>query len=311
LEEEFMKKVLFILLCVLMVGIPLFAKGGADTSKTIAYCLPHKNTEFMVTLAGALQKEITAAGYTYTEYVADNDGGKQLTQVEQAIQRKVAGIILDALDPEALGPGVTAAKKAGIPLVTVHEGVNNNDAVSYIGPDFADGGKQKMQAAMQDLPNGGNIAFMYGPQGHPAQIAISSGYPLALAGQEAKYPVVFSANGDWSAESALDTVSSWLSSGQRIDAIVSDNDGMAMGIIQAVQAAGKTGEIKVYGLDAEPRVLQEIKKGTITATVKVDIDGEAKHSVDFVLKSINKQPVPSQQMLPMVLINAKNVDQYL
>jgi ABC-type sugar transport system substrate-binding protein len=294
-----------------IVVMSLFLGGCAKESKTIAYMLPHKNNEFQMTLGDALQKEITAAGYSFTEYVADNDAAKQVSQVEQAIQRKVAGIILDALDPEALNGVVGAAKKAGIPLVTVHEGVSGKDAVSHVGPDFTAGGRQKMEQAMKDLPEGGPIAFMYGPQGHPAQIAISSGYPQALAGQESKYPVVFSAYGDWSAESALDTVSSWLSSGQRIDAIVVDNDAEAIGTIQAIEAAGKTGQIKVYGLDAMPQALDAIKGGTMAATIKVDIPGEASNSVAQLTKAINKEPTQAEISLPMVVITASNVDQYL
>ncbi|MDR2435382.1 MAG: sugar ABC transporter substrate-binding protein [Treponema sp.] len=309
-----MKKAVLIVLCVLTVGIPLFAGGGsqASSSKSIAYFLPHKNNEWANDLAAALDREIKAAGYTPLEYVGDNDVQKQIGQVEQAIQRKVSGLILDALDPEALGPVVTAAKNAGIPLVLCHEGLNDpTDAVSSIIPDFKKGGQDKMAEAIKDLPNGGNIAFMYGPQGHPAQQLISAGYPLALKGVEDKYPVVFTAYGDWSDVSALDPVSSWLSSGKQIDAIISDNGGMAIGVIQAIEAAGKTGQIKVYGLDGVRREFEAIKEGRMSATIYTDVPAEAKNSVEQVVNAITKKPVTKSILLPMIVVNKDNVDQYL
>jgi ABC-type sugar transport system substrate-binding protein len=314
LEERFMKKAILIVLCVLTVGIPLFAGGGsqASSSKSIAYFLPHKNNEWANDLGAALDREIKAAGYTPLEYVGDNDVQKQIGQVEQAIQRKVSGLILDALDPEALGPVVTAAKNAGIPLVLCHEGLNDpKDAVSSIIPDFKKGGQDKMAEAIKDLPNGGNIAFMYGPQGHPAQQLISAGYPLALKGVEGKYPVVFTAYGDWSDVSALDPVSSWLSSGKQIDAIISDNGGMAIGVIQAIEAAGKTGQIKVYGLDGVRREFEAIKEGRMSATIYTDVPAEAKNSVEQVVNAITKKPVTKSILLPMIVVNKNNVDQYL
>jgi ABC-type sugar transport system substrate-binding protein len=309
-----MKKLILIVLCVLAIGVPLFAGGGgqAGGSKEIAYMLPHKNNEWANDLDAAMIKAITAAGYKPRQYVADNDPNKQISQMEQAIQLKVAGIILDAIDPEALIAPVKQAMKAGIPVVCCHEGINDPDAaISYIIPDFTDGGRAKMAECMKDLPNGGNIAFMYGPQGHPAQIAIAKGYPIALKGQEAKYPVVFEAWGDWSEQSALDPVSSWLASGKKIDAIVSDNGGQAIGVIQAVKAAGKTGQIKIYGLDGTQREYEAIKAGEYTATIATDVPAEANRSVEQIVNYLTGKPVTKKIDLPMPVINKGNVDKYL
>jgi ABC-type sugar transport system substrate-binding protein len=307
-----MKKTILVVLCVLTAA-SLFAGGGQQSSKTIAYFMPHLNNEWATDLDAALKAEITKVGYTPLQFVCDNDPQKQISQIDQAINRKVAGIILDPIDPEALGPSVDKAMKAGIPVVCCHEYVTKDKyhPVSQIIPNFTDGGKTKMAECMKDLPNGGNIAFMYGPQGHPAQIAIAAGYPIALKGQESKYPVVFTAYGDWSDASALSTTEAWLSSGTKIDAIVSDNDGMAFGIIQAIKAAGKTGQIKLYGLDGTQRSFQAIKAGELTATIATDVPAEAGRSVEQIMKAINKQPTEAWIDLAMPIVNMGNVDKYL
>jgi ABC-type sugar transport system substrate-binding protein len=208
---------------------------------------------------------------------------------------------------------VLAAKAAKIPLVLVHEDVVNwrENATAFIGQNFVNGGMQKMQQVMKDFPNGGNLAVLYGEVGNKAQIAINEGYREALKGQEAKYPYVFDGEGRWAAENALDLASAWLSSGRPIDAIVCNNDGMAIGALQAVTSVGKAGQILIYGLDAQQDVCAEIKKGVIRATIFSNSDEEAKVGVDTVLKAIRGEPFQKEVLLPMELVTRDNIDRYL
>jgi inositol transport system substrate-binding protein len=188
---------------------------------------------------------------------------------------------------------------------------NQDDATAFIGPDFTDGGRQKMTQVMKDLPNGGNLAILYGPMGHTAQIAITSGYNEIHDKNKTKYPYVFEGEGLWEAPKALELASSWLSSGKKIDALVCNNDGMAIGALNAVTEVGKVGQILIYGLDAQQDVLREIKKGTIRATIRTDADMEVRGGIDTVLKAIRGEPYVKENLFPMTLVTKDNVDRYL
>jgi ABC-type sugar transport system substrate-binding protein len=246
------------------------------------------------------------------EYVADNDPVRQVAQINESVALGVNAILLDPSSHEAVAEGVKAAKTAGIPVVTLHEPVSTqSECVSFVGADFTDGGAKKIKQAMADFPKGGDFAVVYGMMGHAAQINISAGYPIARRGYENKYRIVLEGEGGWSTEGALALVTQWFSSGTKFDAIVCNNDAMAIGALQAVTAAGQAGKIKIYGLDAQEDVLLAIKKGTIHATIFTDFDTEARVSVDILLKVLKGEFVNSRYMIPMTLITAKNVDRYL
>ncbi|MDR3230584.1 MAG: sugar ABC transporter substrate-binding protein, partial [Synergistaceae bacterium] len=284
----------------------------SDGGDTIAFFMPHLNTPFMKDLSDAVKKYAAGAKLKVLEYVADNDPDKQVAQIEEAVALGVKAILLDPSSHEGITDGIKAARAAGIPMVTLHEPVSiQNECVSFVGSDFTDGGVKKMKQAMTDFPKGGNVAVVYGMLGHSAQINISSGYTIALRGYEKKYRVVLEGEGKWSTEGALELVTPWLASGEKIDAIVCNNDAMAMGALQAVTAAGQAGKIKIYGLDAQEDVLAAIQKGTIHATVFTDFDTEARVSIDILLKVMKGEFVNSRYMIPMTLITGKNVSRFI
>ena len=309
-----MRKIALVLLVLVIFGLPLFAGGKKDSGAIkIAYLAPHQKNEYQVGLRENFEKYAKLAGVEYVVYDANQDPAKTVSQIEQCIASGVKGIVTDPSSYEGITAGVLAAKSAGVPLVLVHEDVVDwqQNATAFIGQNFVNGGMQKMQQVMKDFPNGANLAVLYGEVCNKAQIAINQGYKEALKGQEAKYPYVFDGEGRWAAENALDLVSAWLSSGKQIDAIVCNNDGMAIGALQAVTSAGLAGKILIYGLDAQQDVCTEINKGVIRATIFSNSDEEARVGVDTVLKAIRGEPFQKEVLLPMELVTKDNINKYL
>jgi ABC-type sugar transport system substrate-binding protein len=285
-----------------------------NPERVIAFFMPHISTPFMNDLSDAVKRYAATAGFGVIEYVSDNDPIIQMSQIEEAIFIGVDGIILDPASKGEIAPAIRAAKSAGIPLLTLHEQVYNQaDCISFIGPDFTDGGTKEMRQAIADFPEGGNFAIVYGVLGHSAQIDISAGYRVALekSKRENEYKIVFEGDGGWGSEGSMKLVQGWLEADRRIDAIICNNDAMASGALKAVAAAGKAGRIGIYGLDAQDDVLKAIKDGTIRATVFTDYDTEARVSVDIMNKVLAGEPVDSAYMIPMTLITRANVDNFI
>ena len=278
----------------------------------LAYFGPHQDNEYQISLREAVESVCAEEGINVKVYIADNDPAKQISQIEQAIAEGVDGIVIDPVSFEGIESGVQAAKSAGIPFVTVHESVSSqDDCTAFVGSNLKEGGRLKMEQVMADLPDGGQLAVLYGPLGQNAQIDITAGYDEALAGSEDKYPIVFDGVGNWNAEDALDLVSNWLSTGKEIDAIVCNNDGMAIGALQAVQSAGKLDDILIYGLDAQQDVLREVAAGNIRATIFNDYMSEARIGVETCVKAINGEEVEAEVLIDPVVVTADNVDDYI
>ena len=297
---------------IVLGNVPAKAAESSGGGKTVAFFMPHLNTPFMNDLSGAVKKYAAASNLKIIEYTADNEPDRQVAQIKEAIALGIDGIILDPSSNEGIAEGIRDARTAGVPVVTLHELVSTqNECVSFVGSDFADGGMKKMKQVMTDFPGGGNFAIIYGIIGHSAQVDISKGYFLAMKGYENKYRIVRDGDGGWDTEGALALASEWFSSGGQIDAVICNNDAMAMGVLQAAIAAGRAGKIKIYGLDAQSDVLTAIKNGTIRATVFTDYDTEARVAVEVIGKVMKGEFVKSRYIIPMTLITDKNVDKFI
>lgn len=290
------------------------SSGGTTETLNIAYFGPHQDNEYQIGLREAVEEAAKAKNVNCKVYIADNDPAKQISQIEQAIAEGVDGILIDPVSFDGITTAVTAAKTANIPFVTVHESVSSqDDCTAFVGSNLRAGGKLKMEQVMKDFPDGADLGILYGPLGQTAQIDITEGYQDALkeAGKEDKYKTVFDGEANWNSEDALELVSNWLSTGKNIDALVCNNDGMAIGALQAVKSAGKIGEIKIYGLDAQQDVLKEVKEGNIQATIFNDFHGEANTGMDLLIKAIGGETVEKETLIEPKVVTKENVDEYI
>ena len=275
----------------------------------VAFLIQHTNNEFMQGLAQFVKNEGATAGIEVTVYSAEQDTNKQVSQIETCITQGFDGIILDANSAEALVGAVKQAQAAKVPIITLHDDVTKGVSDAFVGVDFAQGGSAKMEQAAKDLGGKGNICIMDGEMGTAAQLTIRGGYDPVLK----KFPdikIIFEDTGRWTAEPAAKLTETWLASGKQIDAIVCNNDGMALGVVSALKAAGKNGKILVYGLDAQKQALKEIVDGNMSATILTDSSGESKAAIAAIIKLIKKETVTKSQMIPMIVVNKSNVNTY-
>jgi ribose transport system substrate-binding protein/inositol transport system substrate-binding protein len=302
----------------LVVGIAIFASGiqtvKADDEKLeFIFLISHMSNEFMKGLGESVEAVATERGYKMVLQTAERDPAVQLRQLETVVnQGQYDGILLEACSPEALQPGVDAAVEAGIPIITVHQTVADISGLgAHVAVDFVEAGAKKFQQLADDLNGSGKIGMMYGPLGHSAQLEITGGYHEVMP----KYPdieVVIEGSGDWVSEKGMEVAENWLSSGIELDAIICNNDGMALGVRNALVAAGLAGKIKLYGLDAEPEVLRAIKAGEMTGTIKLDGYTEAIAAVDTIVALVKGETLPEKIInIPTIVVTKDNVDDFL
>ncbi len=304
--------ILAVLVLLAFGGQALFATGSSEKKvKNFAYFIPHQGNSFMAGLAQNIADAGKAQGVNVKVYTADNDPAKQNSQVDEAIAQKVDGIMLEPASFDGLTSAVKAVLAAKIPIITVHESVANQElCASFVGIDMKQIGVQRMTQVAKDLGGHGNIAHVEGGLGHPAQIAIGEG-GVSVLQQNPGMKVIFEGTGNWVAPDAMSLVENWMSTGKQIDAIVCDNDGMAMGVVQALRAANKIGKIKVYGGDAPPEAMKAIKAGEEAASIYVDSKIEAQLAVKTMIAVAEGKTVDKLVLVPLVTITKDNVDQYL
>ena len=109
--------------------------------------------------------------------------------------------------------------------------------------------------------------------------------------------VVFEQTANWNTDEALTLVENWLQTGTEINAIVANNDGMAMGALKAVEDAKLLDKIKIYGLDATPDALPAVKDGKLAATVSQSTTAQGMLAMETCSKLVNGEKVEATNLV--------------
>ena len=143
--------------------------------------------------------------------------------------------------------------------------------------------------------------------GSDGQIQRKAGYDEVLA-ENPDVTVTFEQTANWDTAEALTLTENWLSTGKPIDAIVSQNDSMAIGALKALSDSGKSEDVKVFGVDATEEGVASIQSGGLDGTVSQDTPGMGRLGVDVLLDVINGKDVDPLNFSEAVWITADNVD---
>lgn len=237
---------------------------------------------------------------------------QQVSQVENFITEGCDAIILMAYDKDACVPCVTKANEAGIPIVEVCTVTANvDDATAFVGCDDVEAGRMEAQFIGDLLGGEGNVCIIEGPMGHSAQISRSEGIHEEL---EENYPnivILDEQTANWDRAEAMTLVENWIQSGFEIDAIISENDEMAMGAVKALEASNL--EIPVVGIDAIDDSLASIKSGAAisqTATLLQDGEAEGVGSLEQAVAAATGG-VAETVIIPWQLVTIDNVDDFI
>lgn len=308
------RRIMGTILTAVLIGSMIMPGTASAAEKkepvNVTYFVSHIENEFNSQLVAAVEEQAKALDINLTVISADKDPAKQVSQIDNAIASgELDGAIIQATSAEGVTAGVNALKEAEIPTITLHEAIAAQDEVtSYVGPDLATIGLIVMEHVCEEMEGEGNIAILVGVMGNSVQVSIAGSYDSILE----KYPdvnVVFRDTANWDTDEALSKVENWLSTGKEFETIVCMNDAMAIGAMQAVNSAGMTGKIKIYGSDAVEQAVEAVKSGEMTGTVYFDVVEEGKVAVDTIYSAITGEEVESEVLLPPTLITADNVNE--
>lgn len=311
-----LKKIIAILLAVtLMAAFVACAKDETpDTNSgdkpVVYFCISHMTNAWSVTASDSMKAEAEAQGADLTVLVADQDINKQVSQIEQAVTNGAQVVIIEPVSAEGVMAAVKSAEEQGVHCIIYNQNISDPSAATcFVGVSNEDMGYMEMKNACEAIGGKGNVALLLGPLGSEGQIGRSAGYTKALA----EYPdvkVVFEEDAEWTTDAALKLVENWISTGTQIDAVVSQNDNMALGAVKAFEDAGMEG-IPAYGVDAVEDALNAIKAGRLTATVDQATPTQSQLAIAAAIKLAKGESVDAEYLAEPVYIDSNNVADYL
>lgn len=302
---------LVVLTMVLSLVLPVVSLAEAPKQLVIAACMQGNQSGFVRYMtSGMYEYQKASAPDVKLEVVfADDDPAKQLMQVETFISQKVNAIILNPVDKVQSAACVDAAFAAGIPIITINTTTDSKNVTAHVGSDDVEAGRLQMERLLSVLPADAKVAYVDAVLGHSAQVFRSQGYNEVLA-EHPSVQLVIHDTANWSGEEALRLVENWLQTYEQIDAIATEADCILVGVITAVENAGKAGKILLAGMDCDMPVLEKIKAGVVDNSIWQDGLGQGSNSLRLAIDAANGIKV-SDFIIPYEVCTAENVDKYI
>ena len=272
------------------------ADAAAEGGYKIALIQQHQTNAFQIAVTEAAEAKAKELGVDLTILSADQDAAKQISQIEQCTSEGYQAILFEPVDPDGLGDAAQAAADKGVIMINVISACTDweNHGISALScGDNVTAGETEMQHVADLLGGKGNIAILTGPSGDAGGLQRLEGYQNILKNYPDMVQVVEPADCQWDTAAAQGTVESWLSA-YDLDAIVCENDGMAVG---AGNAAGANSGIVITGVDGTPDGFEAIKDGRITGTVSQDGGAMAANGIEAACKLIDGETLENNTII--------------
>lgn len=261
-----MKKILAVLIAAVML-LSLASMAMAEETITIGYLLSDLSNQFFTTLEAGIKAQCEELGINVVGFDSGNDAANDMTNMEDLITQGVDVILYNPVDSDAGEAVVQLANEAGIPVITVDRGVNGGEVVCHIASDNVYGAEIATQYLIDQMgEEGGAIAEIQGMSGASAATDRHIGFDNVTSGND-KITVVSSQVGDWDRTKAMTIMENVLTSNPEVKAVFCANDVMAMGVVEACQAQGRS-DILIGGFDADDDAVEAIQEGLMTVTVQ-------------------------------------------
>ncbi|MFC3060739.1 sugar ABC transporter substrate-binding protein [Paenirhodobacter populi] len=247
---------------------------------------------------------------------AQGDIARQQSQIENFAASGVDGIIVMLVDADSGKAMSRIAERAGVPLVFVNMLPANMDTFpdkqAWVGSDEEQAGELQATEVCKLMGGEGNAVILMGQLGTTGQRGRTAAAERVLQSDECKgIKILDSQTANWMRTPAMDLMTNWITSGMKPDAVLANNDEMALGAIQALKSSGfKMDQVVVAGVDATQDALASIKTGDLDVTVYQSAKGQGEGALDTVLKIARGETYEQKVAVPFELVTPENVDDY-
>jgi ribose transport system substrate-binding protein len=235
---------------------------------------------------------------------------EQTRLVEDWIVKKPDAFVFVPVDYKALVPSIEKVNRAGIPIVIFSNRMTGVDVVSYVGSDDETIGYELGRYLFKALGGKGKVIHI---DGVPAAITAQNrkkGFDRALK-ESPGIELLASQPGNYRRLPAVQVMENLMQRFPAIDGVFCANDDMAVGVVEALEAAGRGGKTKVVGIDAIPDGAAAIAKGRMLASADYSGHDQGFLAVTAAVKHLRGERVPKEIALPVVIVDKTNVQAWL
>ena len=286
--------------------IPAHADGETVAVNFVSLTIP-----FYVFMRQEAEDEAKKLGVTLIIQDAEGSTPKQGSDLENALNQGVDGIVVAPTDVKATAPAIDAVLAEGIPLVAVDRRVEGTSSpVPYVAADNVAGGRLMGEWVIKNMPDGARIVVINGQLGSSSGMDRVKGIHEALAAGGDKFKIVAEQPADWDRGKALSVAQNILTSltGNPPDVFLSVNDDMSLGVLEAIHGMGLSDKVKLVSFDAYPEALKAVKAGEMIGTVEQGPSKQIRTALQQVVAKIRDGAEIKTVIVQPVLITADNIE---
>ena len=235
----------------------------------------------------------------------ENDEQGQLAILNNMINKKYSVLLLSPISDGNLVPGVESAVEKNIPVINVNDGLIAN-APNFVGPKADQNGELAAEWISKQLDGKGQVAIVIGMPKAFAARQRTEGFENWMTANSPDIEIVAKQNADWDRNKAKELAETWIKNYPDLKAIFCNNDGMALGVVEAVKESGK--DILIVGVDGIGEAYDSIRKGELSATIDSFPFYKAQIALECALRELAGQKLPRVIWTPQALIDSTNVD---
>lgn len=266
--------------------------------------------EYWRSLGQGYQNVADKLGLTFVYQAAANEGDQlgQLSIAEDLINQGFAALLVSPQSDANLVPAVETAKAKGTVVLNVNDAVIPS-AEHYVGNVQKGNGVNVAQWFIDNRADGGKVAVIEGQPGVYAAGQRTAGFTETI-NAAGSFDVVASVPANWSREEAFNAATTILQQYPDLIGFYANNDGMALGVVEAVKAAGKQDQVAVFGTDGISDAYAAIRAGDLTGTVDSFPVLTGEIAFEVALRLVAGQALPRVVATPQALITKDNVETY-
>ena len=307
-----MRKLLLLGLIAAMAA-PLTASAAGKKLK-MGVTIEDFNDVFMRYALDQLTDEAKKNGIEVVAADGKRDPNEQIKQIENFITQGVDAIMIHVID-QSIAPRITKlCLDAKIPLVYFNRkpedsALSPGKVVAVASPEVV-AGNLEAEFVAKKLGGKGNVAILMGSMGTAPQIGRTQGTKDVIA-KNPGMKVIREQTANFARPDAVTVVENWLASGIQIDAIIANNDEMAIGAVLVLEEKKMKDKVVVTGVDATSDALKFIADKRMDMTVFQNGGAQGRGAVQAALKLVNKQNVPTFTAIPFEPVTFENYKKYM
>lgn len=299
--------------CAVVATVALGFNARSAMADTLALVTINQQALFFNQINDGAKEAAKKAGVDLVIFNANNVPSAQNDAIENYITQKVDGIILIAIDVNGVKPAITAAKKAGIPIIAIDAQIPNGDNIAFVGVDNTKAGGEigKFYSDyVKDKLSGSAKVGVVGALNSFIQNQRLDGFKAAVKAGGQKVTFLDTVDGQNVQDVALSAAENLITANPDMTTLYATGEPALLGAVAAVTSQGKTGSVKVFGWDLTKQAVEGIDQGWVTAVIQQDPAGEGKAAVEALVKVKKGEKIDPIINVPVTIVTKENVDKF-